>query len=158
MSTRCCMGVLNHYIVHLKLITLYSNWNLNKNLKKKNTQEWKHHISSQTKIKEQWKLLLFPHKPTFNINQYCNSIWSSTWSASQSSVKTDCFTHSKFWSQIYTLKSILTQIQNFGGTEIWGHLLLQNSLTKAKFGKFLHSQPIQSIRNNFATFTEHCQM
>ena len=35
MSTRCCMEVLNHYIVHLKLILNYmlTNWNLNKILK-----------------------------------------------------------------------------------------------------------------------------
>ena len=36
MSTRCCMEVLNHYIVHLKLILhcIITNWNLNNNLKK----------------------------------------------------------------------------------------------------------------------------
>ena len=35
-STKCCMKVLNHYIVHLKLILHYmlTNWNLNKNLTK----------------------------------------------------------------------------------------------------------------------------
>ena len=35
MSTRCCMDVLNHCIVHLKvrLHAMLTNWNLNKNLK-----------------------------------------------------------------------------------------------------------------------------
>ena len=37
LSTACCMEVMNHYIAYLKLILNYmlSNWNLNKNLKKK---------------------------------------------------------------------------------------------------------------------------
>ena len=36
MGTECCMAVLNHYIVYLKLILhcMLTNWNLNKNLKK----------------------------------------------------------------------------------------------------------------------------
>lgn len=33
MSTGCCMEVLNHYIVHLKLMLhcMLTDWNLNKN-------------------------------------------------------------------------------------------------------------------------------
>ena len=32
MSTGCCMGVLNHFIVHLRLVLhcMLANWNLNK--------------------------------------------------------------------------------------------------------------------------------
>ena len=37
MTTGFCMDMLNHYVVHLKLILhcVLTNWNLNKNLKTK---------------------------------------------------------------------------------------------------------------------------
>ena len=39
MSIGCYMEVLNHYIVHPKLILYYVNWNLNKNLKTKKSND-----------------------------------------------------------------------------------------------------------------------
>ena len=53
------------------IITLYLTWNLNKNLKKTG-METPFFLTNQDKVA--METLLFPHKSTFNVNQYYNNI------------------------------------------------------------------------------------
>jgi len=67
MSTGCCMEVLNHCIVHLKLIVhcMLTSWNLNKNLEK----------ILKNKIKKKKKKKKSPHAFTPKCSQSTRFDW-----------------------------------------------------------------------------------